>query len=71
MPIETRAGAPERDSLAARLLGVLRQVTGMPDYPRYRAHMRERHPDCRALSEKEFYAEYVNSRYGNGASRCC
>lgn len=71
MPTEGIAGAPARGSVLARLLGALRQVTGMPDYPRYQAHMQARHPGCRVLSEKEFYEEYVNSRYGNGASRCC
>ena len=43
----------------------------MPDYPRYLAHMAERHPDCRPVSERDFYEQYVNCRYGNGASRCC
>lgn len=71
MPADTGPIAREPGSLAARLLGMLRQVTGMPDYPRYRHHMTDRHPGCPVLSEKEFYAEYVNSRYGNGASRCC
>jgi len=63
------AGPPVRR--LARLLATLRQITGMPDYPRYLAHMAERHPDCRPVSERDFFDQYVNCRYGNGASRCC
>jgi uncharacterized short protein YbdD (DUF466 family) len=43
----------------------------MPDYAGYLAHMIERHPECRPVSEREFFDQYVNARYGNGASRCC
>ena len=55
----------------SRLLATLRQVAGMPDYERYLAHMAERHPDCRPVSERDFFDQYINARYGNGASRCC
>jgi len=55
----------------SRALAVLRQVSGMPDYQRYLAHMAERHGGCPVLSEREFFDQYVNARYGNGASRCC
>jgi uncharacterized short protein YbdD (DUF466 family) len=63
------AGPPVRR--LARLLATLRQVAGMPDYPRYLAHMAERHPDRLPVSERDFFEQYVNCRYGNGASRCC
>jgi len=63
--------APAPLSYWTRMLSVLRQVSGMPDYPRYLAHMAEWHPGCPVLTEKEHYEEYVNGRYGNGASRCC
>jgi len=26
---------------------------------------------CRVLSEREYYEQYLNTRYGNGGSRCC
>jgi uncharacterized short protein YbdD (DUF466 family) len=55
----------------ARLRSALKQISGMPDYARYLAHMAERHPDCRPVSERDFFEQYVNARYGNGASRCC
>ena len=63
--------APAPLSYWSRMLTVLRQVSGMPDYRRYLAHMAERHAGCAVLTEKEFYEQYVNIRYGNGASRCC
>jgi uncharacterized short protein YbdD (DUF466 family) len=65
MPAE-RAGGP-----VDRLLAALRHITGMPDYARYLAHMAEKHPDRRPVSEREFFEQYVNARYGDGASRCC
>jgi uncharacterized short protein YbdD (DUF466 family) len=49
----------------------LRQIAGMPDYHGYLAHMAERHPGCAVLAEREYFTQYVESRYGGGASRCC
>jgi uncharacterized short protein YbdD (DUF466 family) len=68
-----RAGgqAERRTGRFARLLNALRRIAGMPDYAGYVAHMAGRHPGCPVLSEREFYDQYVNARYGNGASRCC
>ena len=55
----------------ARALRALKRITGMPDYAGYLEHMAERHPGSPVLSEREFFDQYVNARYGNGASRCC
>ena len=52
-------------------LGALKRICGMPDYPGYLHHMAERHPGRPILSERQFYDEQVQARYGNGASRCC
>ena len=54
-----------------RFLSVLKRVSGMPDYPGYLQHMAEQHPGCTVLTERQFYDEQVQARYGNGASRCC
>jgi uncharacterized short protein YbdD (DUF466 family) len=62
---------PFRLSALSRLHSALKQITGMPDYSRYLAHMAERHPDRGPMSEREFFEQYVNARYGDGASRCC
>jgi uncharacterized short protein YbdD (DUF466 family) len=63
-----RVAAPPR--WAAWLAG-FKRVAGMPDYPGYLAHMRERHPECPVLSEREYFEEHVQVRYGSGVSRCC
>ena len=55
----------------ANVWSALKRISGMPDYPGYLAHMTERHGGCAVLSEGEYYDQYVNARYGNGASRCC
>lgn len=59
------------DSKLGRWLGALKRICGMPDYPGYLHHMAERHPGHAVLTERQFYDEQVQARYGNGASRCC
>lgn len=49
----------------------LKRVCGMPDYQGYLIHMAENHAGHPVLSERQFYDEQVQARYGNGASRCC
>jgi uncharacterized short protein YbdD (DUF466 family) len=43
----------------------------MPDYRAYVEHLRACHPDRPVPSEREFYDEYVRTRYGDGPTRCC
>jgi uncharacterized short protein YbdD (DUF466 family) len=43
----------------------------MPDYAAYLEHLRQQHPGCPVPTEREYFAQYTESRYGNGASRCC
>ena len=54
-----------------RFLSGLRQLLGMPDYRAYVEHLRACHPDRPVPSEREFYDEYVRTRYGDGPTRCC
>ena len=49
----------------------LRQLAGMPDYERHIQHLREFHPEESIPTERQFYLEFVQARYGNGPSRCC
>ena len=71
-PLSPSVNLPSfRPSVLSRVGSTLKQLTGMPDYAGYLAHMAERHPECRPVSEREFFDQYVNARYGNGASRCC
>jgi uncharacterized short protein YbdD (DUF466 family) len=43
----------------------------MPDYAGYVAHLRAHHPDRAIPTEREFYDEYVRTRYADGPTRCC
>jgi uncharacterized short protein YbdD (DUF466 family) len=60
---EPRAGA--------KLFAVLRRIAGMPDYPAHLDHLRRCHPDQPAPTEREFYEEFVRTRYADGPTRCC
>jgi len=53
------------------LLSLLKRVCGMPDYHGYLAHMRERHSGSAVLSEREYFEQHMQVRYGSGVTRCC
>lgn len=59
-----------RIRLAAALAAVKR-LLGMPDYRAYVAHLRSHHPDRPVPTEREFFDEYVRTRYADGPNRCC
>ena len=59
------------DGRAASLLGVLRRICGMPDYPAYLAHLQAHHPGCAVPTEREYFDEFVRARYAGGPTRCC
>ena len=54
-----------------QLLSLIRRIAGMPDYEAYLVHQREKHPGEPALTQREFYDRYLESRYGAASSRCC
>ena len=68
LPVGTPARFGER---WRALRQALRQVFGIPDFERYRAHMQERHPGAPLLSEREFHAMAIDRRYGAARPRCC
>lgn len=55
----------------ARAGAVLRQVLGAPDYERYVAHVRERHPGTEPLGRAEFLAGRMHDRYSKPGAKCC
>ena len=57
-------------AVLARLGRTLRVMIGAPDYARYLAHMRERHPGERPLSEAELL-EHRQEQRGRPGARCC
>lgn len=54
-----------------RLRAALKQIVGMPDYARYLDHARSQHPRCPLLSEREFYDQYLATRFSGRTTRCC
>jgi uncharacterized short protein YbdD (DUF466 family) len=50
---------------------VVKRIIGAPDYDRYLAHMRERHPDRVPLTQGEFITSCLSARYDRPGSRCC
>ena len=60
-----------RTPLLARALNIVRTVVGAPDYARYLAHQRTKHPDATPLSREEFVRERERARYEGTGSRCC
>ena len=57
--------------LVARISHALRTILGVPDYARYLAHQRAKHPDATPLSREEFARERERARYEGTGSRCC
>ena len=57
--------------LAAQISHALRTILGVPDYARYLAHQRAKHPDATPLSREEFARERERARYEGTGSRCC
>ncbi|HZE74359.1 MAG TPA: YbdD/YjiX family protein [Gemmatimonadales bacterium] len=72
---ETLPPAPDRSRPLPPRIGALlthlKRVCGMPDYAAYVAHLRAHHPDRAIPTEREFYDEYVRTRYADGPTRCC
>jgi uncharacterized short protein YbdD (DUF466 family) len=58
-------------AVVRRLTRALRRIIGAPDYERYVAHMRARHPGETPLSRAEFERRCLDDRYGRPGSRCC
>src|SRR6266511_1251124 len=52
----------------AAALAAVRRLLGMPDYAAHLAHLRAHHPDCPVPTEREFYDQYLRTRYGDGAT---
>ena len=52
-------------------LSLLRRIVGMPDYAAHVEHLRRSHPDRPVPSERQFFDDFVRTRYGDGPTRCC
>jgi uncharacterized short protein YbdD (DUF466 family) len=67
------------EAVPNRLVALLKAIretahlmVGMPDYARYVAHRRARHPDEPVMTRGQFALERMARRFeGGGAGRCC
>jgi uncharacterized short protein YbdD (DUF466 family) len=50
---------------------VARAVAGAPDYERYVAHCRARHPGAPVLDRAAFERDRLAARYNRPGARCC
>jgi uncharacterized short protein YbdD (DUF466 family) len=64
-------GAHCHAPLRTQIAMVLRRIAGMPDYAAHLEHLRRCHPETLIPSERQFYADFVRARYGDGPTRCC
>jgi uncharacterized short protein YbdD (DUF466 family) len=55
----------------SRLARVVRAIIGVPDYDRYLAHCRLRHPGEPVMSREAFVCERLAARYERPGTRCC
>ncbi len=49
----------------------LHLLVGMPSYDKYLEHMRTHHPDKVPKTQKEFFADALEAKYGAGGAKCC
>ena len=45
-------------------------LVGMPSYDKYVEHMRIHHPDTIPKTQKEFFTEALEAKYGAGSAKC-
>lgn len=45
-------------------------LVGMPSYDKYLEHMEKNHPDKIPKSQKEFFKEAMEKKYGAGSTKC-
>ena len=57
--------------LRSRVPTFLRRIAGMPDYAAHVDHLRCCHPGQPIPSERQFYEEFLKTRYADGPTRCC
>ncbi|MDE6886431.1 MAG: KCU-star family selenoprotein [Helicobacteraceae bacterium] len=48
----------------------LHLLVGMPSYDKYLEHMIKNHPDKIPKSQREFFKEALENKYGPGSSKC-
>jgi uncharacterized short protein YbdD (DUF466 family) len=70
-PADGRTVRPHRRAGWSRMLSVIRRISGMPDYAAHLEHLRQCHPGQPIPTERQFYEEFLRTRYADGPTRCC
>ncbi|MFC7391834.1 YbdD/YjiX family protein [Scopulibacillus cellulosilyticus] len=55
---------------ACILRNIGKGVSNLPDYEAYVEHLKTHHPEVTPPTEKEFFKNYLNDKYGASATRC-
>ncbi|MDE5925659.1 MAG: KCU-star family selenoprotein [Helicobacter sp.] len=65
------------EAFASNLIQIYRRsdrffhlLVGMPSYDKYVEHMRQNHPDKIPKSQREFFKEAMEAKYGAGRNKC-
>jgi uncharacterized short protein YbdD (DUF466 family) len=58
-------------SLVHSFLFWLRRIAGMPDYEAHIEHLRRCHPNYPIPTERQYFEQFLESRYHDGPTRCC
>jgi uncharacterized short protein YbdD (DUF466 family) len=45
-------------------------ISNLPDYQAYVKHFEKNHPEQKPLTEKEFFRDLLENKYGANAKRC-
>ncbi|EES90140.1 KCU-star family selenoprotein [Helicobacter canadensis] len=45
-------------------------LVGMPSYTKYLEHMQKNHPDKIPKTQREFFKEAMEAKYGAGRNKC-
>jgi uncharacterized short protein YbdD (DUF466 family) len=69
--VSGEAGRRVGGGILSRIASAVRRIAGMPDYEAHVVHMRQCHPEQRVPSAREYYTEFLRSRYEDGPTRCC
>jgi uncharacterized short protein YbdD (DUF466 family) len=67
----TREGWNAGTFLRSHVPSFLRRLAGMPDYAAHLEHLRQCHPGQPIPTERQFYEEFLRTRYADGPTRCC
>lgn len=61
---------PSLSRLYRRLDRFFHLLVGMPSYDKYLEYMQKHHPDAIPKTQREFFKEAMEAKYGAGRNKC-